>query len=356
MAASSVVAVVVTYNRKALLADCLRALARQTRPPAGVVLVDNASTDGTREHVETSRAAGSLAVNYVRIARNGGGAEGFHYGVKHALALDPDWLWIMDDDCEPAPDCLERLLATPAAGDLGTTVLCPTVVAADGAVLPLNRLLRARRLVRSPLVPLPPDGYARAEAVLDTASFVGPLIRAGAARRAGLPLREAFIRFDDIEYIDRLRTAGPRAVTNVAAARIVHKEAIPLVDVSLAGTARRFLRRRDFDSQWKHLYGVRNLIFAGRRHGWMPLTNAVGIGLQNVLLYLTLGEPRLRLAQLALLYTQDGLRGGFRNVAPPDWPALAAAPSARTYLRDHRLRYDVEVDSAPVRLSGEEEP
>jgi len=347
-----VVAVVATYNRRQMLAECLQALARQTHPLTSAIVVDNASTDGTEETVAATAAP---EIAYVRLARNGGGAEGFHYGVRHALDRPADWLWLMDDDCEPEPDCLERLLASRAAADPRTSVVCPAVVSAEDRLLPLNRLLYARRLLRSPLVPLPAERYDDAEAAIDTASFVGPLIRAEDARRAGLPLRELFIRFDDIEYIDRLRTAGPRAVTNVAAARIVHKEAIPLVDVSLAGTARRFLRRRDFDSQWKHLYGVRNLIFAGRRHGWMPLTNAVGIGLQNVLLYLTLGEPRLRLAQLALLYTQDGLRGGFRNVAPPDWPALAAAPSARTYLRDHRLRYDAEVDSAPVRLSGEEE-
>jgi rhamnopyranosyl-N-acetylglucosaminyl-diphospho-decaprenol beta-1,3/1,4-galactofuranosyltransferase len=335
-----VVAVVVTFNRKAMLAECLDALARQTLAPVAVVVMDNASTDGTRELVEDYRDSDGILIRYLRLPRNGGGAEGFHFGVRHALEDPCDWIWLMDDDCEPVEDCLEQLLASRAAADAGTTVVCPTVVSGDDRLLPLNRLVRARRLVRSPLVPLPGDGYARGEARIDTASFVGPLIRSADARRAGLPVREAFIRFDDIEYIDRLGQGGARGVWNVDAARIRHKEPVPLVDVSLLGTLRTFVRRRDFASQWKHLYGVRNLIFAGRRHGWMSLPNALGIGVQNVGLFLALGERRLRLAYLAALYTHDGLRGRFRNLAPADWPALADAPSVRRYLHERALRYD----------------
>jgi GT2 family glycosyltransferase len=343
-AAPAVIAVVATYNRRQMLAECLAALARQTHPLAAVIVVDNASTDGTEE---TVAEAEGLELAYVRLARNGGGAEGFHYGVKHALERPADWLWLMDDDCEPLPDCLERLLASRAAADARTSVVCPTVVSGEDRLLPLNRLVRARRLVRSPLVPLPAERYEQAEAPIDTASFVGPLIRAEDARRAGLPVREVFIRFDDIEYIDRLGEGGARSVVNVSAATIRHKEPVPLVDVSLAGTLRTFLTKRPFAGQWKHLYGVRNLIFAGRRHGWMSLPNALGMGLQNVLLFLALGERRLRLAYLAALYTHDGLRGRFRNLEPKDWPALAEAPDMRRHLREHGLRYDAPTDSSP---------
>jgi hypothetical protein len=77
----------------------------------------------------------------------------------------------------------------------------------------------------------------------------------------------------------------------------------------------------------------------------MSLPNALGIGLQNVGLFLVLGERRARLAYLAALYTHDGLRGRFRNLAPADWPALADAPSMRGYLRERALRYDGAADT-----------
>jgi rhamnopyranosyl-N-acetylglucosaminyl-diphospho-decaprenol beta-1,3/1,4-galactofuranosyltransferase len=339
-----VVAVVATYNRKQMLVECLRALVAQTHELDAIVVVDNASTDGTEQAVAQS----GVDVTYLQLARNGGGAEGFHYGVKHALDLELDWLWLMDDDCEPLPDCLERLLDSRAAGDPRTSVVCPTVVSGEDELLPLNRLKRTRRFVRSPLVPAT---YEADEEPIDTASFVGPLIRASDARDVGLPERRVFIRFDDIEYIDRLGEEG-RSVVNVAAARIRHKEPIPLVDVSVRGTVKTFLTKRDFDAQWKHLYGVRNLIWAGRRHGWMTRSNAVGMGLQNVAVFLVLGEKRLRLARLAAMYTADGMRGRFRNVAPNEWGELAEADSVTGFLDEHGLEYDAETDAPPQSPAG----
>ena len=43
----TVCAVVVTYNRKNHLLECLEGLRKQTRPIDAIYLVDNASTDGT---------------------------------------------------------------------------------------------------------------------------------------------------------------------------------------------------------------------------------------------------------------------------------------------------------------------
>jgi len=48
MKSISICAVVATFNRKALLTECLTALLRQSRPLDEIILIDNASTDGTR--------------------------------------------------------------------------------------------------------------------------------------------------------------------------------------------------------------------------------------------------------------------------------------------------------------------
>src|SRR5947209_20071629 len=86
-----VVAVVVTHNRKRLLVECLTARADQTHPLTQVVVVDNASTDGTPGCVEASAPSRATPTRLVRLRRNGGGAEGFHYGVREALTLESDW-------------------------------------------------------------------------------------------------------------------------------------------------------------------------------------------------------------------------------------------------------------------------
>src|SRR5918912_3722778 len=135
----TVQAVVVTHNRRALLLDCLEAIARQTRPVEGVLVVDNASTDGTLEALQSSGLADRVPLDYLRLTRNGGGSEGFHYGVAEALGSGADWLWLMDDDCEPGPTTLADMLAVERAGDRDAAVLAPIVRSPDGDVLPLNR-------------------------------------------------------------------------------------------------------------------------------------------------------------------------------------------------------------------------
>ncbi len=104
---SSVWAVVVTHNRKEKLRDCLAALAGQQRPPDHILVVDNASTDGTSTMLD--REYGGVEV--LRLAKNEGGAGGFHEGMKRAHMAGAEWLWLMDDDTIPDADALEQLLA-----------------------------------------------------------------------------------------------------------------------------------------------------------------------------------------------------------------------------------------------------
>ena len=214
--ADSVQAVVVTYNRRALLLECLAAIARQTRPVDGVLVVDNASTDGTREALEASDLAARLRIDYLRLRRNGGGAEGFHYGVREALrpspdgagspspdgagspspdgagSPSPDWLWLMDDDCEPAPSTLADLLAAPRAHAAGTALVAPLVRAPDGEVLPLNRGWTRASWFRAPLAGLGRQHAALGEVEVEHVSLVGPLVRTAVAAREEPPRRDFF--------------------------------------------------------------------------------------------------------------------------------------------------------------------
>lgn len=129
----SVAAVVVTYNRFELLLLTVRALLAQTRPLDRVVLLDNGSTDGTFERL---RASGTdlSRVDYVRLEPNRGPARGFWQGMSYAYAMGHDWIWVMDDDVLPDPDCLEIMLAAlpklPPVDEIG--YLQSRVVGEDG--------------------------------------------------------------------------------------------------------------------------------------------------------------------------------------------------------------------------------
>lgn len=100
-----------------------------------VLIVDNASTDGTEDNLISSGLLNNEKIHYIKLDENTGGAGGFHYGLKYACKKGWRWFWIMDDDAEPHHDALEKLVAlsndknsiygSAAVADLkGTFKLC----------------------------------------------------------------------------------------------------------------------------------------------------------------------------------------------------------------------------------------
>ncbi|HKP90873.1 MAG TPA: glycosyltransferase [Thermoleophilaceae bacterium] len=343
----SVRAVVVTFNRKALLLECLEGIARQTHPVAGVVVVDNASTDGTREALEESGIGGRLRIDYLRLRRNGGGAEGFHYGVREALRMDrTDWLWLMDDDCEPNPTTLSDLLASPRAADPGTALVAPLVTAPGGDVLPLNRGWTRASWLRAPLAGLSPEHLSLPEVEVDHVSLVGPLVRAPLAAREEPPRRDFFIWYDDLEWVARLRRHGRAWL--VPAATMVHKDPRPLRSVGAREHWRDFRRGHAFEDAWKRSYGLRNIVWCGRRDGYVTRGRAASYVLVAAIRALLFERHRVLSVRLTARYALDGWRGRFVNVAPSDWAGLARARRPLRALAERALRYDEDV-SEPVR-------
>ena len=116
MASDRVCAVVITFNRKALLRECLLALGPQLQPEDRILVVDNASTDGTSALLETEFPT----LERLSLPENIGGSGGFYEGMKWAFEKGFDFLWLMDDDGRPDPDCLAKLRA---AGDSRTVAV-----------------------------------------------------------------------------------------------------------------------------------------------------------------------------------------------------------------------------------------
>lgn len=191
-----IAAVVVTYNRKALLAQCVAALLAQTAP-CDVLLVDNASTDGTDAWAK-QLAQENPRVLYRSTGANLGGAGGFNAGMRWAVEAGYSHVWIMDDDTLPHADALEKLLEADRVlgGEYG--FLSSAVLWTDGHECRMNRQkLKKAYYERMELL-----RYALVLA--EQATFVSCLFRAETIRRAGLPIREFFIWGDDIEYTRRL--------------------------------------------------------------------------------------------------------------------------------------------------------
>ncbi|MGQ9918982.1 MAG: glycosyltransferase family 2 protein [Bryobacteraceae bacterium] len=96
-----VTAVIPNWNRAELLARALESLSRQTRPCARVLVVDGGSTDASRD------TARRLGAEVLVLPSNPGFAAAVNVGVSAAMT---HWVWILNNDAEPDPHCLEQLL------------------------------------------------------------------------------------------------------------------------------------------------------------------------------------------------------------------------------------------------------
>ena len=280
-AAESVAVVVVTHNRAHLLQRMLDGLAGQTRPPDAVYVVDNASTDDTREALATRE---DLPLRVTHSPDNLGGAGGFHHGVARAFADGHDRIWLMDDDVVPAPDCLEVLLRHSQP--------CLMAVREDTAGRLVERSA-VRFDLRNPLWPRPkrasvdstwPDRQAMPPLVpIEVVAFEGFLVHRRVVQTIGLPDPAYFIFYDDADFAIRARRAG--------------FEILAVRDAVL-------VRQLDFDQQhaldtWKGYYMYRNLFAVHFRYG------------ENVLVR---AKPYAITAAVLLLSPLRGGRAEARNV------------------------------------------
>jgi GT2 family glycosyltransferase len=248
----AVVAIVVTYNRLAKLQECLDCLSNQS-VALDVVVVDNASTDGTDTWMQEGPYADRRSVHYLKLTENSGGAGGFVRGMEWALPRNYDWFWLLDDDAMAAPDALQNLLQARQSADKSCAVLASKVVDASGALVSMNRQA-TYDAGRGTLYGIPDEPFAGEPFLCDSSSFVGFLVRTSVVREVGLPREDFFIHFDDVEYSLRIRRNWQIFV--VSSSVIVHK-------ITRMGHDTGKTPARDL---WKLYYNRRNELFMSLRY------------------------------------------------------------------------------------------
>jgi rhamnopyranosyl-N-acetylglucosaminyl-diphospho-decaprenol beta-1,3/1,4-galactofuranosyltransferase len=195
-----VLAYIHTFNDADVIEQALEGLRRQTRPPDTILIVDNASTDGTLNR------AFSEQVRVIRNPANLATAGAVGIGLGYALEHDFDWMWILDADSVPAPTALEKLLALyddwpPNQQEQTGFIACLPRAEPDGAPLH-GRIFTPHG--RFAATPKPDQVYYPC----DTTIWAGSMYRLSAVRRIGLPNPDYFIDRDDLAYTYFMTKAG----------------------------------------------------------------------------------------------------------------------------------------------------
>jgi len=104
----TVAVIILTWNGKDLVADCVKSVLQCTYPNIKIIVVDNASGDGT---VDALRADFGDSIDVISNPRNLMYAGGNNVGIRRALATDAEWLLLLNNDVEVDPGLLEALVS-----------------------------------------------------------------------------------------------------------------------------------------------------------------------------------------------------------------------------------------------------
>ncbi|MGM0985695.1 MAG: glycosyltransferase family 2 protein [Pseudomonadota bacterium] len=293
-----VLAVVLTYNRRELLRKCLDAIHAQTRACDGVIVINNASTDGTLEFLESGCYPG---IKIYTLKENRGAAGGFNVGFRLAYDNGADQVWMMDDDVIPEPDALEKLLDADALlEDKGAkrsylVSLAYSTSQEQWSNLPCLSSHHSESWPTYLEYGLVGVGYS---------TFVSMLVPRETLERHGLPIQSMFIWGEDAEFTLRVTQEVPGYL--VGASRVQHLRPGAGVDIVNETNPERIAYYRNF---------VRNNIFLARKY--KPRRRLLSVFLFNVSLMSRLflsGEFRK-----AHIVTQGMVQGA---VYFPDVPTI----------------------------------
>lgn len=222
------IAVVVSYNRQALLSECISALKNQTRKPDAILVVNNGSTDNTEAWLKDQK-------NIFFITQpNLGSGGGFNSGITWAYQKGYSWIWCMDDDGYPKEDALENLLKHE--GNERGLLNCAVV----------NKFDKKSFVWKT-------GNYATIDEVKEEViagighPFNGTLIHRSIVERVGVPRSALFLWGDETEYYYRIVRKNNYPVKTVATSIHYHPPA-----------AFTYKKDWEFSSSWKMYFYVRN--------------------------------------------------------------------------------------------------
>ncbi|RUR33461.1 glycosyltransferase [Vreelandella andesensis] len=248
-----VFAVILTYNRKDLLKRCLDAVYSQSRPCDRVIVIDNASNDGT-EKMLTEGDYPDLIVSVLK--DNIGASGGFNAGLRLAYQKSADFIWVMDDDVIPEKDALHYLMKADEAlkkKERKAAFFISNALTETGYVTntPAISTLKNRIGYRDW-----PDVLELGIVAVQRSTFVSILLPRSTLMQYGLPITAMFIWGEDTEFTLRVTQETPGFLVGLSKVNHLRQEDGPISILTERNPGRLKLYR----------YFIRNKLFISRKY------------------------------------------------------------------------------------------
>lgn len=188
----NVATVVVAFNRDSLLKGALDSILKQSLKSDVIIVVDNAVQDSTKALVKEFKC------HYLVGNKNLGGGGGFSLGMRFALSIGAQKIWLLDDDGRPAKDCLKTLMESSTK--LRYEVVSPLVISNEESTFTANTFYFGLRKVDQ-------VSYLKKKEVRENKVqfFNGVLLDSTVIERIGFPRADLFIRGDELDYYYRCK-------------------------------------------------------------------------------------------------------------------------------------------------------
>jgi rhamnopyranosyl-N-acetylglucosaminyl-diphospho-decaprenol beta-1,3/1,4-galactofuranosyltransferase len=303
--------IVPTFNRRKLFTHAVESVLAQTRLPDDFLILDNNCTDGTAEDLDalarTHEASKLPRLHVFHEPKNLGASYGMNYLFKRALDLNPDWIWVMDDDAIADKSALQALLDSPEARDPNVYILESTIVDGEGVWSPPNRPATFEAAAFG-FHGLPENALDAGTAVqVNTGGYCGLLIRKEAFLEFGFPRAEFYLWYDDVEFV--LRVSMKKKVFLIPNSKIRHF-AQALVKHHVRWPFSGPLPEVPRELAWRYYYCNRNWLWMAKQ--FMPRSRFA----------LFWAKHMARAVAAPMLLRQDHLPGRLKFAARAGWDAL----------------------------------
>jgi GT2 family glycosyltransferase len=199
MASPAHVAIVVlNWNRWEKTLACLASLDELEYPRYSVVVVDNASSDGSVERIRAARPD----VMLLESDRNLGYAGGNNIGTRHALAEGADFVWILNNDTEVEPGSLTAMLEDIPTADCG--IVSPCLLELESGEILATAGTGVEGIGEAIVCTGCEEGYHPAERLMGASL----LVRREVLEQIGLMDETYFHYFEERDFVERARRAG----------------------------------------------------------------------------------------------------------------------------------------------------